>query len=299
MPSYRNLAVLAVLLLASCGAVRVSKSSEANKLPWPEPDAKQAEALKAELKKDLDGTFAISSLGPWIIATDMEPPEARRITQNTMAVCAAGIQRQLFTKKARSEPAKVYLFKDGDSYNSWNRKIFGEKPASYFGYFSRAHNSLVMNIGTGGGTLVHEMVHAMAEADFPSIPAWLNEGLGSLYEACSTQPDGKVIGVVNWRLKGLQEDLKNNSATQLDALIGMSDTDFYSDERKGSNYAAARYFMQWMQDQGKLEAFYMRIRDKKDAGPKESLLKVFGGKMTLAEIQTKVFEWVKTLRVRG
>lgn len=298
MPCYRNLAPIAFLLLASCGAVPATKSSE-NKLPWPDPETKKADALKAELKKDLDATFAISSLGPWIIATDMDAADAKRITQGTMAVCAAGIQRQLFTKKTRSEPAKVYLFKDGESYNAWNKKIFGEKPASYFGYFSRAHNSLVMNIGTGGGTLVHEMVHAMAEADYPDIPAWLNEGLGSLYEACNTLPDGKVVGVTNWRLKGLHEDLKNNTATPLDVLIGMSDTDFYSGERKGSNYAVARYFMQWMQDQGKLEAFYTRVRDKKDNTPKESLLKVFDSKMTLQEIQKKCFDWAQTLRQRG
>ncbi|HLX61212.1 MAG TPA: DUF1570 domain-containing protein [Planctomycetota bacterium] len=289
-----------LILLASCGAVPALHSADKpeRNSPWPAPPEEKIDALKSELKKNLDGSFAISSIGPWVIATDMDAAEAERITRGTIAVCAAGIQRQLFTKEARSEPAKVYLFKDGDSYTAWNKKLFGEKPMSIFGYFSRATNSLVMNIGTGGGTLVHEMVHAMAEADYPDIPAWLNEGLGSLYEACNTLPDGKVIGVVNWRLKGIQDDLKNNTATQLDALIGMSDGDFYDDARKSSNYAAARYFMQWMQEQGKLEAFYTRVRDKKDSDPKASLLKVFDDKMTVTEIQKKCFEWVGTLRLR-
>ena len=44
------------------------------------------------------------------------------------------------------------------------------------------------------------MVHAMAESDYPDIPAWLNEGLGSLYEACSWNKEGRAIGVTNWRL---------------------------------------------------------------------------------------------------
>ena len=39
-----------------------------------------------------------------------------------------------------------------------------------------------MNIATGGGTLVHEIVHPFVEANFPGCPTWFNEGLGSLYE---------------------------------------------------------------------------------------------------------------------
>ena len=35
-----------------------------------------------------------------------------------------------------------------------------------------------MNISTGGGTLVHEIVHPFIEANFPACPPWLNEGLG-------------------------------------------------------------------------------------------------------------------------
>jgi len=64
--------------------------------------------------------------------------------------------------------------------------LLGEHPTTPYGYYSRNKKALVMNIGTGGGTLLHEMVHAMAEADFEDIPSWLNEGLGSLYEASFT-----------------------------------------------------------------------------------------------------------------
>ena len=41
-----------------------------------------------------------------------------------------------------------------------------------------------MNIDTGGGTLVHEIVHPFIAANFPECPAWFNEGLASLYEQC-------------------------------------------------------------------------------------------------------------------
>ena len=56
-----------------------------------------------------------------------------------------------------------------------------------------------MNIATGGGTLVHELVHPYVEADFPGAPPWLNEGLGSLFEQ-SDERDGYIVGLTNWRL---------------------------------------------------------------------------------------------------
>jgi hypothetical protein len=291
----RPACILLLLFIASCGTDPAS-SADAT-LPWPKPDAKVVAEFKAELKEKLDSTFAISTVGPWVIATNMDPVESQRIVDSTIRKCAAGIQRQLFTKTARTAPAKVYLFRDGESYEAWNKKLFNEKPQSIFGYYSRGKNSLVMNIGTGGGTLIHEIVHAMAEVDFPEIPVWLNEGLGALYEASDVAPSGKIIGVTNWRLKGLQEDLKTNTETQIDKLMELTDADFYGD-RRSANYASARYLMQWLQEQGKLEAFYIRVRDQKDNGPKLALMAVFDNTLTLAEIHKKCFDWARTLTFR-
>lgn len=271
-------------------------AAAASALPWPAPDARVVAKLKTELREQLGEEFQIIPIGPWVVATDLAKEEAPRFTDFTISRYAAAIQRQLFTKTPRSEPVKVMLFKDRLSYEGWNKKLFGEKPTTPYGYYSRARNALVMNIGTGGGTLLHEMVHAMAEADFKNIPAWLNEGLGSLFEASNRGRNNTVVGVTNWRLKGLQEDLKNGSETKLKDLVGMSDDDFYG-ERSGSNYAAARYLMQYLQEQAKLEAFYTRIRDKKDADAQSSLRAVFANKLTIEQIEKNCYEWVKTLQL--
>jgi hypothetical protein len=61
-----------------------------------------------------------------------------------------------------------------------------------------------MNIDTGGGTLVHEIVHPFIAANFPECPSWFNEGLASLYEQ-SGESRGRIRGRTNWRLAGLQE----------------------------------------------------------------------------------------------
>jgi hypothetical protein len=53
----------------------------------------------------------------------------------------------------------LWLFKDKTSYETHVREIFHDSPTTPFGYYSPAHRALIMNIATGGGTLVHEIVH--------------------------------------------------------------------------------------------------------------------------------------------
>jgi hypothetical protein len=274
---------------AAVGAARAADVS-----PWPEPSPRKVERLKAELREQFDGKFEIIPIGPWIVATDLSRDDATLFAESTIARYAAAIQRQLFTKTPRTEPVKVMLFRDKASYEFWNQKLFNEKPNTPYGYYSRARNAMVMNIGTGGGTLLHEMAHAMAEADFSDIPAWLNEGIGSLFEASGRGRDGRVVGVTNWRLTGLKEDLQKGSAPKLSELLALSDNDFYG-PRSGSNYAAARYLMQYLQQQGKLETFYTRIRDGKDADALTTLRFVFDNKLTVEQIEAAVYAWVKTL----
>ena len=267
-------------------------------LPWPKPAAGKVAKLEKELKGQLpQEDFRFLTVGPWVIATDLGEEEAQRFAASTMATYASRIQTQLFTKQPRSEPVKVYLFKDADSYTLWNVKLFKERPTTPYGYYSRVKNALVMNIGTGGGTLLHEMVHAMAEEDFPAIPSWLNEGLGSLFEASMAQRDGKVAGFTNWRLTGLQRDIRNGTATKLADLVKFTTDEFYG-ARSGANYASARYLMQYLQDNGKLEAFYTRIRDGKDADAAASLRAVFDDKLSVEEIEKAVYAWALTLKLR-
>ena len=65
----------------------------------------------------------------------------------------------------------------------------------------------MLNLGTGTGTLLHELTHALADFDVPDMPDWLNEGLASLHEQCRFRNDEQgpwIEGLVNWRLDALQ-----------------------------------------------------------------------------------------------
>src|SRR5439155_20457213 len=128
------------------------------------------------------------------------------------------------------------------------RQLFGDEPSTPYGYFSAPHGALIMNIATGGGTLVHEIVHPFVGANCPGCPAWLDEGLGSLFEQ-SRERDGHIEGMVNWRLDGLQRAIREHGTIPIERLVGTTPAQFYG-EGSGLHYAKARYLVYWLQQPG-------------------------------------------------
>jgi hypothetical protein len=143
--------------------------------------------------------------------------------------------------------------------------LFGIEPTTPFGYYSQRHRALVMNISTGGGTLVHELVHPLMAANFPQCPTWFNEGLASLYEQCGDR-DGRIWGQTNWRLRGLQRAIREGRLRDFQTLCGTRPDEFY---RNGPSvfYAQARYLCYYLQESGKLHEFFWNFRSSVDRDP--------------------------------
>jgi len=186
--------------------------------------------------------------------------------------------KQDYFKNDPDEILDIWLFADEASYKKHTKELFGLEPSSPFGFYSQENRALIMNIATGGGTLVHEIVHPFMRANFPKCPAWFNEGLASLYEQ-SGERDGHIVGYTNWRLAGLQRAVKAGSLPSFQALTGMKDNDFYGDER-GTNYAQARYLCYYLQENGLLVKFYNEFcaSHKQDPTGFQTLKKLLGEK---------------------
>jgi hypothetical protein len=152
----------------------------------------------------------------------------------------------------------VYLFQDAESYLRNTKRMFGNAPSTPYGYFDEQAGALIMNIATGGGTLIHEIVHPYMHANFPDCPPWFNEGLGSLYEQTQLQ-GGSLIGRTNWRLPGLQDELRGRRDVGLRMLTAKNAEQFYGDST-GVNYATARYLLFYLQQQGLLQRYYREFR---------------------------------------
>jgi hypothetical protein len=229
-----------------------------------------------QLKKRVPSNeFSIVVERPFVIISDEPPQAVKEHAKNTIKWAVEKLKQDFFAKDP-NEILDIWLFRDAASYEKNTLLLFGEKPGTPYGYYSSAHKALIMNIATGGGTLVHEIVHPFVEANFPACPPWLNEGLGSLYEQCG-EVDGHIHGFTNWRLPGLQQAIKSGRVPTFKRLTAMDANAFYNED-KGTNYGQARYLCYYLQESNLLIKFYQEFQShqKEDPTGYDSLQKVLG-----------------------
>src|SRR5882672_12347478 len=218
-----------------------------------QPDSDFARHVE-ELKKKLPSPeFTIVIQPPFVVVGDESEAVVKSHSEHTVKWAVDRLKQDYFAKDPK-EILDIWLFKDSASYERNALTLFGEKPTTPYGYYSSRHKALIMNISTGGGTLVHEIVHPFVEANFPDCPPWLNEGLGSLYEQ-SGEVDGHIHGYTNWRLPGLQRAIKAGTVQTFRQLTALDPRGFYDDDQ-GTNYAQSRYLCYYLQQRGQLIKFY-------------------------------------------
>jgi hypothetical protein len=259
--------------------------------PAPTPDG--TAALKA-MQARLPAGFTALAEPPFVVACEGDEKNARRHCEQTVRWAVRLLQQDFFDKPPE-RVLEIWLFQGDRSYRKYAKELFGDEPSTPFGYYSSAHGALIMNIATGGGTLVHEIVHPFVEANAPGCPAWLNEGLGSLFEQ-SRERNGHIEGAVNWRLDGLQQAIRDKRTIPIDKLVATTSAQFYGDE-SGVHYAMARYLMLWLQEHGALRAFW---RDwlatrKDDASGLRALQKALGA-ADVAAFQKDWERWALALK---
>jgi len=229
-----------------------------------------------QLKKKLPSAdFTIIIQRPFVVIGDESPDAVKEHSERTVKWAVDRLKQDYFTKDP-NDILDIWLFKDAASYERHAQMLFGEKPSTPYGYYSSRHKALVMNISTGGGTLVHEIVHPFIEANFPDSPPWLNEGLGSLYEQ-SGEENGHIHGYTNWRLPGLQKSIKAGTVQSFRHLTFLDPNEFYGDG-SGTNYAQSRYLLYYLQQKGLLTKFYREFfaQQKQDPTGYKTLRRVLG-----------------------
>lgn len=163
----------------------------------------------------------------------------------------------------------IYVFPAVAAYHAYCRRVYGGSECmSRFGFYEPDERRIVMQ-GGAGGTLSHELAHPFYEADFPTGPTWLNEGIASVFEQPILHPKGEIHGGKNWRLPRLLAALsspKERAFARIDALFSMTDETFRG-ALESLHYATARYTCQWLDERGKLWPFYHAYRDGVAADP--------------------------------
>lgn len=260
--------LLISLLVELNNAQTVVTTSETS----PRDFTKHVEHLK---KKYAGKGFSFVIQEPFVVIGDESEEMVKRRSENTVKWAVDKLKANYFTKDPE-EILNIWLFKDNTSYYKNTKEIFNDEPDTPYGYYSPAQKALIMNINTGGGTLVHEIVHPFIEANFPESPAWFNEGLASLYEQ-SSERNGQIVGLTNWRLSGLQKAIKNKTNPSFNDLLSTTRKAFYADET-GVYYAQSRYLCYYLQEKGLLIKYYKEFTKNSATDPTgyKTLQKVLG-----------------------
>ncbi len=290
------------------GRVSQNYASKADALPQrPAPAPAKPSAPPYDLTSDIEArqTEALSELGERTGTEVVEgvflvvAPGGRGALAGPIDVTRRALAAYFNGRFSRrpERAISVYLFPEERSYSRYCAKRWGEACSSPYGFYLHAERRIVMNVGLGVGTLTHELVHPLVEADFPKAPDWINEGIASLFEHFYLPRPGEIRGGKNWRhprlIRGLRSKTERREAS-LPALFAMSD-EMFRGELEDLNYATARYFCQWLDSKDQLWPFYQRWRDNHAADPtgEKSFFAVTG--KTPAEADAEWARWAQSL----
>ncbi len=260
-----------VSVLCRCGQPEPSWSTDPAGLPFlRELEASDRHTRQdyvehvAGLRPQLPDGFTMVIEPPFVVVGDGDPADVRWRAEGTVRRYVR-LLRQDYFEQDPERVMTIWLFQNSGSLERHHGRIFGDDPASWWGYHSAENNALVVDISTGGGTLAHEMVHPFMAANFPACPAWFDEGLASLYEY-PDERDGHIYGHTNWRLPPLQRALEMGLVQSFTYLTSTSVEEFYGAE-VGLNYAQARYLCHYLQENDLLRRYYEEFLSEHEEDP--------------------------------
>lgn len=204
-----------------------------------------------------------------------ELPELAKVSRNRIRVVVRGhvtqksamvtlveqvvadVERRFLVTKGTAHPEiTLALFSDGKRYKKVAAE-FGPSPSD-LGFYMPGVRIALANVGYSVGNLRHEMVHPMIDDDFPACPAWLNEGLGSLYGTARWNKDHFDF-LINYRLKDLQRALRADTLPTFDELARSTWKEVHGPDAS-VYYALGRYILVYLDRKGTLSTFYADMR---------------------------------------
>lgn len=226
-----------------------------------------------QLGKHLSDTDRIIVRPPFVIGGNLSEADLDRHYAQTILPTTRALELAYFDK-APDEPLTLLLYSDERSYREASWQLDRRDTTNYYGYYIRTDRRIVVNIGTGEGTLAHELTHALGHVDFPNMPEWFDEGLAALYEEADFSDDGlQLNGLSNWRLNHLLDAMQRQRLGNLESLVSSREI---REERQAVEYAHARYFCLYLQERDLLPFFYRKFRRRAASDP--------SGLRTLCEI---------------
>lgn len=233
--------------------------------PVPYAPAVDPEELASACRRAGDDLLARLSPGcqavvepPFVLAGDLTREQLRAHYRQTIVPTWRALTTCYFDRTP-DRPVMIVLCANDASYQEHAVRLDGRQGAAYYGYYQRDSHRIVINVATGDGTLAHELTHALAQFDFAEMPEWFDEGLASLHEQSEINAaETEIHGLINWRLYYLKQAFHSGQLQSLHDLLRQGTV---RSGLEAVDYAHARYFCLYLQQQGLLQPFYRKFRE--------------------------------------
>lgn len=269
--------------------------------PIPSPLSQSTQGREAEVAAMLGNGFRTWSAAPFVLGGDLETDDLRRLYRRTLVPACRALTEEYFEQRP-DEPITILAFSSTDVFTRQSRRLFGIDPPSVYGYYRPEDRTVVVNLATGAGTLLHELTHALMDFDHPTAPAWLQEGLASLHEQGEFRLENgayRLRGRINWRLQDLRQtdsqgeiqgDVFLTHPLLLEQLVT---AESLRGQQEAVLYSLARHLCLVLQERGALASLYRESRETSSHDPVAmlALLRAFDAS-SLAAIDHEMEAWL-------
>lgn len=250
----------------------------------------QKHAAVQKISSILNANYKIDTSGRYVFVTLKKYPLDSVNYAATKLEDAYRFFVNYYGLRAPDKLITVYILHDQTALRKTAQLVHGiQLPDPNIGYSNLSDLSL---LGLGDakhlGTLYHELFHLIIRTDLGDIPAFLDEGLASLYSV-SRWKNGKLMGDHRpWRLDELREAKSAKDRLlqipSLEKLINYSWDEFDGQETKNVcqvavNYALSNFVMIYLQEKNLLQKMVTAFKDRPfvptDAGEPKTNLEIF------------------------
>jgi hypothetical protein len=162
----------------------------------------------------------------------------------------------------------VYLTEGKGELLKLADSIYGLRVSPLSIGFSNAedYSAIVVSTGTQiSSSVYHELFHVISNNMPGIIPTWLDEGIASIYEWSDTTHGSLIRGKDDWRgdiLRNIDQPVPHiNELVQMDWGTFNCEISNFSPIYQAVNYAVARYFMMYLDEQDILPEYLKRMRN--------------------------------------
>jgi hypothetical protein len=253
--------VLAVVLLAGCWhrGTRIEGSSASrgtgNELVLPPELGEAARLRRLILRKPVIGRID-SGPTPIVVRGHVSGREARHLVALARLVHDDVTTRFVRPREHAHAPVDLVLYEDDEEFQAIALG-YARVPAGQ-GFYRPDARVAAVNLSRGVGNLRHELVHPIIVDDFPQIPAWLNEGIASMYGGAEVSR-GRLRFLVDYRVHDLHAAIDERTLPGRRRLALAGRTELYGADG-GIYYAVSQHVVLYLQRSGKLERYYKRVR---------------------------------------